>query len=58
MEIGSCNALIASISTKIDGSIKLTLEINPEEQAIISKLLKLWSINQRLITIGMVQVDE
>lgn len=56
-EIGACNALVYSIATKVDGSIKLVLEINPDDQEIISKLMRRFLINQKLIQVGMVGVD-
>lgn len=57
-QIGVCNAIIASISTKVDGSIKLSLEINPEEQEVISNLLKAWALNKRLVSVGLVVSDK
>lgn len=54
--IGVCQAIIAGISTKVDGSIVLKLEINPDNQEIISKLLQKWALNQRLLNVGLVSV--
>lgn len=56
-EIGACNALLASISTKMDGSIKITLEINPEDQEIISRLMRRFAINEKLLQVGFVGVN-
>jgi hypothetical protein len=56
-QIGVCQAIIAGISTKVDGSIILKLEINPDEQEIIAKLLQKWAINQRLMNVGLVSVN-
>lgn len=55
--IGVCSAIIAGISTKVDGSIVLKLEINPDEQEIISKLLQKWALNQRLLNVGLVSIE-
>lgn len=55
--IGVCRAIISGISTKVDGSILLKLEINPDEQEIISKLLQKWALNQRLLNVGLVSVS-
>lgn len=55
--IGVCEAIIAGISTKVDGSILLKLEINPNEQEIISKLFQKWAINKRLLNVGLVSVE-
>jgi len=57
-EIGVCQAIIAGISTKVDGSVLLKLEINPQDQEIISKLLKLWTLNKRLMSVGLVSVEQ
>lgn len=56
-QIGACQAIIAGISTKADGSISLKLEINPDETKIISRLFEKWAINKRLIHIGMIGID-
>ena len=58
LEIGSCNAILSGISTKADGSIKVTVEINPEDQAIISKLMQRFSINEKLLQIGFVALNQ
>lgn len=57
-EIGSCAALIKGISTTIDGSYKLTLEILPEDQAIIARLMQRYGLNKKLLQVGIVGVDE
>lgn len=57
-EIGSCAAILAGLSTKVDGSIKVVLEINPTEQEILSRLLKLFATNEKLIQVAFVKVDE
>jgi hypothetical protein len=58
LEIGSCNAILSGISTKVDGSIKLTLEINPEDQAIIAKLMQRFAINEKLLQVGIVALNQ
>ncbi len=57
-EIGACQAIIDKISTIADGSIRLTLDLNPSEQDIISKLLKLKLLNKPLIQIGIVSIGD
>lgn len=54
-EIGSCNALLAGIATKIDGSVKITLEINPDEHKVLSELLKCYALDQKLLTVAFVR---
>lgn len=55
--LGVCQAIISGISTKVDGSIIIKLEINPDNQEIISALLQKWAINQRLVNIGIVSLQ-
>jgi hypothetical protein len=55
-QIGVVAAIIAGIRTKADGSIVLSLEINPSESEVISKLMQKWAINQRLVNVGLVSV--
>lgn len=57
IEIGSCSAILAGISTKIDGSIKVTLEINPQDQAIIAELLKRYALGKHQLQVGFVGVE-
>lgn len=54
--LGVCQAIISGISTKVDGSIILKLEINPDNQEIISALLQKWALNQRLVNVGLVSL--
>lgn len=58
IELGACNAILSGIATKVDGSLKITLEVNPDEQQIISRLLNAWSLNKRLMTVAFIQVDQ
>jgi hypothetical protein len=55
--LGVCQAIISGISTKVDGSIILKLEINPDNQEIISALLQKWALNQRLVNVGLVSLS-
>ncbi len=57
-EIGSCAAILAGLSTKVDGSIKVILEINPTEQDILSRLLKLFATNEKLIQVAFIKVKK
>lgn len=57
-QIGVCQAIIAGISTKADGSIIIKLEVNPSEQEIIAKLMNKWSLNQRLLNVGLVSITQ
>ena len=57
-EIGSCAAILAGLSTKVDGSIKVVLEINPTEQEILARLLKLFATNEKLLQVAFIKVDE
>lgn len=57
VELGSCEAIISGISTKIDGSIKLTLEVNPNDEELISRLIKRFAQNKKLVQIGLIGID-
>ena len=56
IEIGSCQAILSGISTKVDGSIKVTLEINPDNQEILSKLLNSFATNEKLLQVAFLKV--
>jgi hypothetical protein len=56
IEIGSCQAILSGISTKVDGSIKVTLEINPDNQEILSKLLSSFATNEKLLQVAFLKV--
>jgi hypothetical protein len=55
-EIGSCQSILKSIKTVTDGSVYLTLEINPDNQEIISRLMRLYLLNERLFEVGFVGI--
>jgi len=55
-EIGSCNAILKGVKTTVDGSLNVTLEINPDEQEIAAKLLKAYLTNEKLFSIGFVKI--
>jgi hypothetical protein len=55
-EIGSCNAILKGVKTTVDGSLNITLEINPEEQEIASKLLKAYLLNEKLFSVGFIKI--
>jgi hypothetical protein len=57
IEIGSCEAILAGVSTKVDGSVKVTLEINPNDQQLIGKLINSYLENDRLLTVAFVKVS-
>lgn len=54
--IGSFNAILRGVKTLVDGSVKVELEINPEDEKVISNLIKAYLSNKRLISVGMVSV--
>lgn len=56
IEIGSCEAILAGVSTKVDGGVKVTLEINPNDQSLIGKLMNAYLENDRLLTVGFLKV--
>lgn len=57
VNIGSFNAILAGISTKVDGSAKVTFEVNPEDVSCINKLMEKFLLGERLFTVAIVQGD-
>lgn len=52
--IGSIEALLVSINTLKDGSMKISFEVNPSDVNVVSKLMELYLIDKRLFTLGIV----
>lgn len=57
-EIGSCHAIIKGIRTNVDGSVLVSLELNPDEKEILMKLMGLFADNKKYVTVGFVSLDE
>lgn len=57
VEIGSSRALIQKIQTTIDGGFRLTLDILPQDQEILSKLLKRYALGERIVEVGIIAID-
>lgn len=57
-EIGVSNALISSIRTKVDGSIAVTLDLNPQDQSVINKLMNKYLLDRKLVTVAFVDCHE
>lgn len=57
-EIGSCAAIIKSIKTTIDGGFNISLDINPNDEQLISKLMRKFANGDKLIEIGIVAVND
>lgn len=51
--IGACEAILSSVKTLKDGSFAITLEINPDDSEIISKLMRMYAENKRLFSLGI-----
>jgi hypothetical protein len=56
-EIGTAQAVLSGISTKVDGSISIKLDILPTDQLLISNLMALWASSDRSLTAAFVRVD-
>lgn len=54
-EIGTIEAILASINTLKDGSVKIAFEVNPENIQTINKLMQNYLVDRRLFTIAIVQ---
>lgn len=52
IEIGSCLGIIYKISTTIDGGVRLTLDLNPDESDVIKKLFDLKMNNESEVYVG------
>lgn len=51
--IGAIEALLTSISTLKDGSLKISFEVNPSEVAVINRLMELFLIDEKLFVLGI-----
>jgi hypothetical protein len=54
-EIGSIEAILSSINTLKDGSVKISFEVNPQDQSVINKLMNSYLMGDKLFTLGIVQ---
>lgn len=54
-EIGTIEAILASIKTKVDGSCSISFEVNPENIHTINRLMQLYLIGEKLFTLGIVR---
>lgn len=51
-------AIIKSIKTTIDGGFNLSLDINPDDEKIISSLMRKFAEGEKLLQIGMVAIND
>jgi hypothetical protein len=54
-ELGVCQAILSSINTRVDGSVTIKLEINPEDQALVNKLMSAYLNDEKLLTVAFVK---
>lgn len=57
-EVGSIQAVLSGISTRVDQSIKISFDVLPDDQKVIAELLKAYTTGSTLFTLGIVQVEE
>ena len=57
-KVGAIRAILTAIKTKVDGSVSITLEANPDEIHVINKLMKLYLTDKRLFTVGFITENE
>ena len=57
-EVGSCTAIVKSISTTSDGGYKLVFECNPEDQKVINEMMKRYGLGKNLVQLGIIGVEE
>lgn len=55
--IGATTALISGIRTKVDGSVSITLDMLPQDQDLVSKLLQMYTFGDRQVFIAFVHPD-
>lgn len=53
--IGAIEALLSSINTLKDGSLKISFEVNPSEVQVINRLMQLYLSDNRLFTLGIMR---
>lgn len=51
--VGAIEALLTSINTLKDGSLKVSFEINPSEVKTVNRLMELFLIDERLFCLGI-----
>lgn len=57
-EIGSCQCILESIKTRIDGSVTISVSIDPSNQEILSKLLSCFSTGEKLLQIAIIKIKQ
>ena len=58
IELGACEAVLSSIKTRVDGSVTVALEINPEELALINSLMKSFLSDEKLLTVAFLRAEQ
>lgn len=51
-ELGSCECVIGNIRTLVDGSCRISLDLDPQAIDIITKLIKMKMANEQTIYVG------
>ena len=57
IEVGSCQAVLSSIATRVDGSVTIKLEINPNDTDLINRLMRAYLDDQKLLTVAFVREE-
>jgi len=57
-EIGACEAVLSSIKTRMDGSVTVALEINPDEKNTIKELMQAFLADEKLMTVAFVAASK
>lgn len=58
IEIGSIRAIIAGIATQRDGGFKITIEVNPDNHEVISRLTERFARDERVLEVGIVALNK
>lgn len=56
--IGVCNALLTGIKTTVDGSVNITISVNPEDTQLLNKLMNRFLQGEKLVTVAFVSTPE
>jgi len=58
MDLGATNAVIRSIRTNVDTSVTISLDINPNDQELIAKLMNKFLNGHKVVCTAFVDVPK
>ena len=57
VKLGVCQAIVSSISTQKDKSIKITIDVNPEDQDLVAKLMRIYLEGDQALSVTFEKED-